>query len=111
MQEQGTLEPVCRFGVCQNPEPELSPDDALALRLFMASQGQWRYVGGGFGPPVPIGLDLPGVKLIADAMGIAWNWPLMRRLEICQQAALPSMIRRCTPASAQKPDEHGWQVM
>lgn len=59
---------------------EVWPEHHDAVRVFCAAQSQWR-MAVGMGGAVYLGLDYPGVKVLAEAMGVRqkrWGLCLMQ---------------------------------
>ncbi len=63
---------------------EVLAENFDAVRVFEASQSQWRLVIG-MGPPVYLGFDYPGVHVVAKALGVGKRWPdALMRLQIME---------------------------
>lgn len=71
---------------CRNPVPVLSDAEEAAFSVFIDCQTQWKWLGG-FGA-ARVGLDYQGARQVADAHGLAWTWPLLKRLQACERAVL-----------------------
>lgn len=85
-------EPRCYFSDttgCVNPYPVLDLEDEAAFAIFLDAQTQWKYASAGFGV-FRAGLDYSGVRQVAAAHGVAWTWPLLKRIQSCERAILES---------------------
>lgn len=62
--------------------PVVLPQNVAAWQVWCAASTQWR-----MGPNGPIGLDLVGVRVVAELANV-WSWPLLRQLRILEQEQL-----------------------
>lgn len=68
---------------------EVWPENWPAVQLFLRSQTQWHT---DFGQRT--GLNLPGVRMVARAMRIAWDADLLDALQIMEAATLEELARQ-----------------
>lgn len=92
----------CLWGAkCQYPEPALSDAETAALNVFLDSMTQWRWVSGM--AVSRAGLDFAAVESVARAHGLAWTWPLLRRVQICERTLLEyDRLRNARSAQAEE---------
>lgn len=67
------------------------PDHAAAVEAFLAVETQWRWVGGGMGGLMAIGLDYAGVQAGLALAGVEMTpdlWAQVRLIEAGAAAAL-----------------------
>lgn len=63
---------------------EVLAENFDAVRVFEASQTQWRMVMG-MGGAVYLGFDYPGVHVVAKALGVGKKWPdVLMRLQVME---------------------------
>lgn len=63
---------------------EVLAENFDAVRVFEASQSQWRMVAGMAGL-VYLGFDYPGVHVVAKALGLGKKWPdVLMRLQVME---------------------------
>lgn len=77
----------------ETEDVELWPENWLAWRLFSDMATQWRYAGGGMGPPQKTGLDYPSLYPLLDRAcdtQDAWQ-QTFRDVQVCEDAALQQM--------------------
>lgn len=80
--------PSCYYASgCMNPMPELTEAESMALDVFFDCFTQWHRASGGFSV-VRTGLDYRSARVVAEARGVAWTWPLLKRLQACERAVL-----------------------
>lgn len=63
---------------------EVLAENFDAVRVFEASQTQWR-LAMGMGAAVYLGFDYPGVHVVAKALGVGKKWPdVLMRLQVME---------------------------
>jgi hypothetical protein len=65
-----------------------------SVGLFLALGTQWKYVAGGLGPPIRIGLDYAAVEPTARGMGINVTPRIFADLRVMEEEALDVWSKR-----------------